>query len=155
KALELFAALAEADPANVQAQQDLSRAYYNMALAHERTNNFVRARPWYEERLGVDREISQRFPQNAAARLEVASGCEALSQICARSQDWTAAMSYARQALDHAWAAGEIARAGQPFQWDFSITRRILADAQIGAGQLEEARQSIHEAIDAAPQSAA
>src|SRR5262249_46026286 len=41
------------------------------------------------------------------------------------------------------------------FQWDFSITWRRLAYAQIGAGEFKQARQSIDEAIDAAPQSAA
>src|SRR5205085_2067016 len=85
KGLELREALAKADPANVQAQQDLSRSFYNMAQAHERANNPVRALPWYEKRLGVDRELSQRFPQGAAARREVASDCETLSRICARS----------------------------------------------------------------------
>jgi serine/threonine-protein kinase len=155
KGLELSEALAKADPANVQAQQDLSRSFYAMAQAHERARNFVKARPWYEKMLAVDREISQRFPQNAAARLKVASGCESLRQICARSQDWTAAVSYARQALDHARAARQIAGAGQPFRWDFSITWQMLADAQIGAGQIKEARQSLQEAIAAAPQSAA
>jgi serine/threonine protein kinase len=153
--LELRQALAQADPANVQAQQDLSRSFSDMAQAHERTNNLVRARPWYEKMLGVDREISQRFPQNAAARRKVAMDCETLSQICARSQEWTVAVSYARQALDHARAARQIAGADQPFQWDFSMSLRILAEAQIGAGEFQQARQSIQEAIDATPQSAA
>src|SRR5262249_20392533 len=127
KGLELSEALAQADPANVQAQQDLSRSFYNMAQAHERTSNLVRARPWYEKMLGVDREISQRLPQSAAARRKVASDCETLSEICARSQDWMAAVSYARQAIDHARAARQIAGASQPFQWDFSMTWLILA----------------------------
>jgi hypothetical protein len=105
--------------------------------------------------LTVDREISRRFPQDAAARRKVAGASQTLSRICARSQEWTAVVSYARQALDHARAARQIAGTGQPFPWDFSNTLRTLADAQIGAGDFKQARQSLEEAIAAAPQSAA
>ena len=64
-------------------------------------------------------------------------------------------MSYARQALEHARAARDIAGASQPFQWDFGITLCRLSEAQIGAGQFSEAKQSIDEAIKAGPLSAA
>jgi serine/threonine protein kinase len=153
--LDLSEALAKADPANVQAQQDLSRSFYNMAKAHERANDLVRARPWYEKMLGVDRELSQRLPQSAAARREVAVDCEILNRFCAQSRDWVAAISYALQALEHARAARQIAGAGQPFQWDFSGAFRYLGDAQAGAGQLKEARQSYEEAVKAGPKSRA
>jgi serine/threonine protein kinase/tetratricopeptide (TPR) repeat protein len=152
---KLREALAKADPDDVQAQQDLSRSYCKMAQAYERANDLVRARPWYEKMLGVDKPLSERFPQIAAARREVAADCQVLTQFCARARDWTAAVSYARQAIDHARAARQIAGARQSFQWDFSITLRYLGDAQKGAGQLNEARQNYEEAIRAGPKSPA
>jgi tetratricopeptide (TPR) repeat protein len=94
------------------------------------------------------------MPRDAGARRKVAGDCETLSRNCAGAGDWPAAASYAKQALEHARAAREIAGATQQFQWDFATTLRMLANAQIGAGQFQEARQSFEEAVEAGPQSA-
>jgi tetratricopeptide (TPR) repeat protein len=155
KGLDPREALAKADSNNTQSQQDLSRFFYNVGQARERAGEFVRARPSYEMMLGVDRELSQRFPQSAAARREVAGDYELLSRICARSRDWPAAANDARQAIDHAQAARQIAGDGQPFHWDFSVRLRSLGDAQAGAGQMKEARQSYEEAVKAGSKSLA
>jgi tetratricopeptide (TPR) repeat protein len=124
-----------------------------MAQAHERANDYARAREWDEKRLTVDGQLSERMPRNAGARREVASDCETLSRLCARAGDWPAALTYARQALDHAQAARQLAGATEPFRWDFSITWQLLAGTQVGVGQFKEARQSLEEAIKAGPPS--
>jgi tetratricopeptide (TPR) repeat protein len=155
KDLELSEALALADPNNVEAKRDLSVSYNKLARACERANDPARARAWDEKMLAVDRQLSERMPKNADARREVASDCQILSRICTEIRDWSAATNYARQALEHARAAQEIAGVSQPFQWDFSITWRHLGVAQIGAGEFEEARQSYEEAIKSDPKWAA
>ena len=152
--LKLSEALAEADLTNVQAQQDLSRSYYNLGKAHERANELARAQPWYEKMLAVGRDLAQRSPRSSDARREVAVDCERLSGLCSRAGDWTAAATYARQAIDHAREAQKLAGADRPFRWDFSVTLRYLGKAQAGAGQLKEARQSYEEAVQAGPKSA-
>ncbi len=154
KSLELRQALAQADPNNAQAKRDLSYSLSKIAQALEQSNDLIRAREWNENRLAVDKQLSERMPKSANERREVAGDYERLSQLCARSRDWPVAVSYARQALDHARAARDIAGANQPFQWDFSVTLLMLGNAQIGAGQFKEARQSLEEAVQAGPQSA-
>ena len=94
------------------------------------------------------------MPKSANERREVAGDYERLSQLCARSRDWPAAVSYAREAIEHAREARRLAGSDPSFRWDFSITWLYLATAQMGAGQLKEARQSMEEAIKAGPQPA-
>jgi tetratricopeptide (TPR) repeat protein len=151
--LELHHVLVQAHPDDIPAQRDLSVSYSKMAQAHERAHDYARAREWDEKMLAVDRQLSERMPQSAGARGKVASDSETLSRLCARAGDWPAAVTYARQALDHARAAQKLAGATEPFRWDFSITWQLLADAQVGAGQFNEARQSLEEAIKAGPRS--
>jgi tetratricopeptide (TPR) repeat protein len=154
KGLGLRETLAKAHGEDRQSQRDLSVSFYKMAQAYERAGDLVQAREWDEKMLAIDRQLSEQTPKDASARREVASDCETLRRICAQSADWPAAVSYARQALEHAQAARDIASAGQPFQWDFVITFRQLSAAQIGAGQFKEAKQSIDEALKAGPLSA-
>ncbi len=154
KGLELCEALAKADPNDAQAASDLSFSYSRMAKAHEKAGDLARARDWDEKMLAVDRRLSERMPGDVRARREVAGDCQTLSHLCARARDWPAAVSYARQAIEHAQAARKIAGATQPFEWNFAITWQMLVEAQIGAGQMADARRSIAEA-KASPRSAA
>jgi tetratricopeptide (TPR) repeat protein len=153
KGLDLREALARDDPNNAQAQADLSYSYFKVARTHEQARDLVHARNNDERSLAVDQKLSDRLPRSAGARRDVAADCERLSQICARAGDWTAAVNYARQALEHARAARAIAGEDQSFQWDFSVTLRCLGIAQSGAGQGKEARQSFEEAVQANPRS--
>ena len=156
KGLELREALAKDHPDNLEAQGDLSASLYKIAQAHEKANDLAAAREWDEKRLAVDGKASGRSPENAQVRREIAVDCEILSGVCARLPDWPAAVKYAQQALENARAASDIAAANkQPFEWDFGITFRQLADARIGAGQFKAAKQSIEEAFKAGSQSAA
>jgi tetratricopeptide (TPR) repeat protein len=147
KSLELRETLAKADPANAQAAQDVSESFSKMGQASERSSKPAEARRWYEKRLAADRALSERLPENAVARREVATDYDLLQGVCARAGDWSSAVSYARQAIEHARAAQRIAFARQPFAWDFSISYRNLGNAQLGAGQAKEARQSYEEAV--------
>jgi tetratricopeptide (TPR) repeat protein len=167
KELDLSEALAQADPNNAEAKRDLAfsyenmarvkRFFYNLAQVTEQGGDLILARPYYEKMLAVDRQLSERMPQSADARREVASDCEMLSQFCFRVQDWTDAISYARQAIDNAREARRLAGASLLsrllFRWDFSITLQTLGRAQLGAGQLKEARQTYEEAVKAGPKS--
>ena len=153
KGLELSEALAKVDPNDAQAVSDISTSYYKIAQAYQKTNDLARAREWDEKMLAADRQLSDRMPRNAGASPR---GCQRLPDPepdLRRGRGRPAAVSYAKQALEHA-RAGEIAGATQPFRWDFAITLRMLADAQIGAGQFQEARQIIEEVFKAGPQSA-
>jgi tetratricopeptide (TPR) repeat protein len=147
KDLELSEALAKAEPANVQAQAGLSYSLYAIAKALERSAGPAQARASHERSLAIDREISKRTPSSASAREQVAFDCELLSELCQRLHDWPAAVNYSRQSLEHAQAARQLAGKAQPFEWDFSETFATLADAQKGAGQMREARQSYEEAL--------
>ncbi len=148
---ELAEALAASDPANADAATDLSYSYSRMGNANERANKPDEARRWYEKMLAVDRKLSERVPESAAARRGIAVASQYLGRVCGQGGDWTAAVTYARDALDHARAARQIAGNRQPFSWDFSVTWRDLGDAQAGAGQVKEARQSYEEAVRANP----
>ncbi len=106
---------------------------------------------YYEKLLALGRQISEQMPASASARGRVAAACEVMGQFLARSGDWPAALNYAQQALEHARAARTLAGEEQPFEWDFSITFRNVADAQVAMGRTKEATQSYEEGIKADP----
>ncbi len=151
KDVELSEALARTDPASIRARQDLSVSLSKLANAHEQAKHPAEARRWYEKMLALDRRLSDQIPESAAARREVASDCLLMSRFCARTGDWPAALEYAQQELEHARAARTIAGEKQPFEWDFSITFRNVADAQVAMGRTKEAIQSYEEGIKADP----
>jgi serine/threonine protein kinase/Flp pilus assembly protein TadD len=151
---ELRETLATTDATNVWVQRELSSSLHIVAETHKRANNLARARECEEKALAVDTRISERLPERADTRRDLASDCECLARICGQANDWPAALTYAKQSFVHARAAREIAGATEPFQWDFSNTLALLGAAQAGAGQSKEARESLEEAVRAAPKSA-
>jgi tetratricopeptide (TPR) repeat protein len=153
KGLELAEALAKLDLANIQAQQDLSNWFYKIGEALGRSADPAQARVPHEKRLANDIVLSERLPASAAARSVVAGDCERLADLCQRIKDWPDAVSYARQSLEHARAARDIAGASQPFKWNFALTFEKLASAQQGAGQIKEAKQSYEDGIKTDPKS--
>ncbi len=156
KRLDLAEELAKADPADAQAQRDLSTSLYLMGKALEQAGDLGQARRYDERLLAIDSSLSGRSPDDPAARRTVAEDCEQLSGLCARLKDWPAALDYARQTIEHAQAAKQLAaKDGRPFTWNLAISYRDLGDAQDGGGQPKEAIRSYEEGIKVDPKSAA
>ncbi len=152
--VELREMFASADARNLQAQRELSQAYSKIARANESTAAPAQARLWYVKSLAIDEKWSELKPDTSRARRRIAATCEQIGCCAAQTEDWRAAVTYTRRAIEHARAASAIVRPDEPFQWDFSTTLSNLGRYQAAAGLLKEAISSFEEAITANPASA-
>jgi tetratricopeptide (TPR) repeat protein len=151
KDLDVSLTLAKADPNNAQAQRDLSFSYRKLGEAYQKAGDLAQARTHFERALELDSKRTLRLPRDAMARRDLGLDCEWLATLSVEAKDWARGADFAGRAIEHAHAAHRLEGDDVRDRWNYSFDLHLLGVAQVGAGRLKDARQSLEAAIEANP----
>jgi tetratricopeptide (TPR) repeat protein len=85
RAIEMFQPLADADPLNAEAQQDLSYAHYVKGWAHHLHGDHAQAAPHYRISIGILEPLVQRHPDNLETAYDLDQARRRLAEIETRA----------------------------------------------------------------------